>query len=194
MITKFKIYEGLVKKAHDFSKEAHKGVYRRGVDEKGNKVEYFEHPKTVAEIVKEVKQSTKIKQLIAAAYLHDTVQDTEITLEDIKREFGKLVMKLVKELTSDDEQLKLKGKEQYLTEKFLSMTSWALVIKLADRLHNVKDVPKKYNGGPSDKRWAIKYALQTYNILNKLKQERRLSNPQTELVKRIEDKIKIALQ
>jgi len=53
--------------------------------------------------------------------------------------FGEIVMNLVEELTSDKEKLEISGKEEYLIDKMLSMSSWALVIKLSDRLHNLND-------------------------------------------------------
>ena len=72
----------------------------------------------------------------------------------------------------------------------LNMSSWALVIKLADRLHNLKDFDE-IMAGTDEKRqkWVIKYANQTKNIVNELKMYRKLSGTQKVLVKKIKDKI-----
>ena len=129
-----------VKDAKKFARKAHEGQFRAGGDP------YIIHPEAVAKIVHDVKISKEIANLIAAAYLHDTIEDCDVTLFDIKIRFGELVMSLVQELTSDEEKIQISGKEDYLIDKMLSMSSWALVIKLADRYHNLKDFKKIMKG------------------------------------------------
>ena len=181
-----------VKKAKEFATVAHDGVFRKGINKNDPKIPYIIHPDSVAKIVHDVKQSEFIAHLIAAAYLHDTVEDSDVTLEDINEEFGDLVMKLVEELTTDKEKLEVSGKEEYLIDKMLGMSSWALIIKLADRLHNVSDFEDimKY-GKEGKKRWARKYAEQTRNIIEEVEWYRELSNPQKKLVDMISDKLKV---
>jgi len=175
MIVKFKQFNeskltnfiNKVKSAKLFATDAHKGVKRRGGDD------YIMHPDTVAKIVHRVKNSKEIASLIAAAYLHDVVEDTDTTIEGIRKQFGELVAELVAELTSDEEKIKLMGKEKYLTDQMLHMSSWGLVLKLADRLHNASDLNHLYfNGSEKDKEWAKKYASQTRHIINVLERER----------------------
>lgn len=195
MLKSFKLFEFIqdekVKKAREFAKDAHKGQYRKGRDKEGHKIEYFTHPENVAEIVETMKKSERIAHLVSAAYLHDVVQDTDISLEEIKQTFGDLVASLVEELTSDEEQLKIKGKEKYLIEKMLTMSSWGLVIKLADRLSNLKDIPEIMEGDdPKRKQWAKRYAAQTKGIITILEKNRELSKTQTRIVDLIKDKIK----
>jgi len=183
-----------VKKSKEFATKAHKGVYRKGVDEKGEKIPYIIHPDSVAKIVHEVKNSEHIAHILAAAYLHDTVEDTDTKLEDIEKEFGSVVMQLVSELTSDKEKLEISGKEEYLIDKMIGMSSWALVIKLADRLHNLSDFEQIMSGtNEKRKKWAKKYAQQTKNIIEELEWYRDLSNSQQELIRRIKNKLKIVI-
>lgn len=185
----------IVKKAKTVATDAHKGQYRRGLDDKGNKVEYIKHPELVAKILHEVKKSEKIADLVAAAFLHDTLEDTDLKSSTIRRDFGDIVANLVKELTSNPEELEKLGKEKYLMHKMLNMSSWGLVIKLADRLSNVMDIPKMFKSDKEkDVKWAKKYAEQTYNIIEELKTNRELSKTQKELIKRIEDKINSVLE
>lgn len=175
----------VVKGAKEFAEKAHKGQYRKGGQP------YIIHPKAVAEIVHNVKISKEIAALVAAAYLHDTVEDTDVTFDDIKEQFGELVMSLVYELTSDEEKLAISGKEEYLIDKVLNISSWALVIKLADRLHNMKDFKKIMKGDDEGrKRWVRKYAQQTKNIIEELEWYRKLSSTQKELVSKIKKKYK----
>jgi GTP pyrophosphokinase len=161
--------------ALEFATQKHKGVYRRGG------AEYITHPTAVADTVARVKPgSHQLNDLKAAAYLHDTVEDTDTTYAEILEVFGPTVMTLVHELTSDEEQLKALGKTEYLKRKFAGISSWGLVIKLADRLSNVGDLDEAEEG------WAIKYATQTKAILDYLKQNRKLSPTHKQLVDEIE--------
>ena len=154
----------------------HAGQFRRGG------APYITHPVAVAGHVKRVKPgSHKIDDLTSAAYLHDTREDTDITDSEILEQFGANVLSLVHELTSDEEELKRLGKTEYLKRKFAGISSWALVIKLADRLTNVADLDE------AEETWAIKYATQTKTILDFLKLHRQLTRPQQHLVIDIEE-------
>lgn len=176
-----------VRRAKKFATKAHQGQKRFGEKHE----DYIIHPENVARIVYRVKKSHKIADLIAAAYLHDVIEDTEINPEEILKEFGEVVYSLVKELTSDKEQIKLKGKENYLIDKMLHMSNWGLVLKLADRLNNLKDV-KEYlkSSDPKLVKWAQKYSLQTQNIIKEIENKRDLSAPQKKLIQKIKDILK----
>ena len=80
--------------------------------------------------------------------------------------------------------IKKVGKTKYLTDKMISMSDYALVIKLADRLQNVSDL---ISGSP---KWANKYATETENILRELEAKRKLTRSQTKLVKAIKRTVK----
>jgi len=176
------LYDFLIEnadKAKEYAEKAHEGQYRKFAGEK-----YVEHPKRVAEIVKRFKKSHKIDALVNAALLHDTVEDTNTTIEDLKKMFGGLVASLVNELTSNKEKIKQVGKTPYLSDKMKNMSSWGLVIKLADRLDNVSDLK---NASPE---FANKYSKETWKIINNLEKTRRLSKTQKNIVKAIKDKLK----
>ncbi len=109
----------------------------------------------------------------AASLLHDTVEDVEwITYDIIKKEFGKEVADIVKELTSKDNILQLMGKQNYLLNKMVHMSNDALVIKLCDRLQNLSD-----HFSSSDK-FRRKYYLETKYIMDALIVNRNLNRPQ----------------
>lgn len=162
----------------DMAKRAHKGQTR------SDKSPYIHHPTRVAEIVRKFKSSKKIKDLISAAHLHDTIEDTNTTEKDIKNLFGSLVASLVKELTSDKEQIDKVGKTEYLLNKMKSMSSYGLVIKLADRLDNVSDL--KTAKSPA---WRDKYKRETEDILNQLEKSRELTGTHKKLIGAIRDKL-----
>lgn len=152
-------------KAWEFAKEAHKGVNR-----KFSGVPYFEHVRKVFILVKKV---DKREIMGAASLLHDTVEDVEwITYDVIKKEFGKEVADIVKELTSKDNVLQLMGKQNYLLNKMIHMSNDALIIKLCDRLQNLSD-----HFSSSDK-FRRKYYLETKYIMDALIVNRNLNRPQ----------------
>ncbi|MFW6281358.1 MAG: HD domain-containing protein [bacterium] len=166
--------------AYRHAANAHKGVTRKFAGEP-----YINHPKRVAQIVKKFKgDSSKIDDLIKAALLHDTVEDTDTTLKDLEKLFGGLVASLVKELTSNKKEIEKKGKAEYLADKMINMSSWALVIKLSDRLDNVGDFKT------ASPKFVEKYKKETEQILEKLKKERKLTGTQKRIIKAIEDKMK----
>jgi GTP diphosphokinase / guanosine-3',5'-bis(diphosphate) 3'-diphosphatase len=171
--------EDLEKKAHEFAKIKHMGQKR------SNGTPYITHPERVADYVEKFKKSHMLHQLKASAYLHDTLEDTDTTYEELEKEFGKLVASLVNELTSNKEKSKEIGKAKYLADKLSDeLTDWALVLKLCDRRDNIDDLNTAKN--PSFRK---RYKEETEFILKELKQRRKLSPTQNELVKDIYEKL-----
>lgn len=185
----------IVKKARIFATKAHSGVFRNGKDDNGNNIDYITHPIAVGEILHKYKKSHEISSLVAVCMLHDTVEDCDtITIDLIREEFGVLIASLVEELTSDPKGIEKYGKEQYLINKMTSMSSWALTIKLSDRIHNVSDMKKRFESDKlSDVKWAIKYTTQTNNIIEALEQNRSLSNTHKILIDIIKNNIETVL-
>jgi GTP pyrophosphokinase len=124
---------------------------------------YYWHPISVAQNIEEVKQSRNLELLMTAAVLHDTVEDCpDVSIDDIARIFGYQVASLVDELTSDKKQIAKMGKTEYLKHKMANMTSYGLVIKLADRLHNIKDLEN------TSAAFQKSYTAETLAIINHL--------------------------
>jgi guanosine-3',5'-bis(diphosphate) 3'-pyrophosphohydrolase len=145
---------------------------------------YIKHPERVGNTVAKLKKSKNLDAIISAAYLHDTIEDTDTTHADLEKMFGGLVASIVKELTSDKEQIKKVGKEQYLTNKMIKMSSYSLVVKLADRLDNVQDIATA-----KTPEWRENYKNQTLGILSKLEAGRVLSNTHKQIISMIKDKL-----
>lgn len=135
----------LVLKAFEFANEAHKGVRRRSGEP------YILHPIAVAKIV--VDEIGLGCKSICAALLHDVVEDTDFTVEDIQRLFGDKIASLVEGLTKiktaldNDNKNKSQSNHRSLqAENFrrilvtLNDDVRIVLIKLADRLHNVRTI------------------------------------------------------
>lgn len=161
-----------------FARRAHAGQTRSTGEP------YISHPISVAKSVEQYKKSHNLDALISAAYLHDTLEDTDTTHEDLERLFGGLVASLVKELTSNKDEIKRLGKTEYLSRKMAAMTSYALVIKLADRLDNVQDITTA-----KTLEWRKRYRDETEKILDYIEKNRVLSATHQKLIGLIRDKI-----
>ena len=121
--------------AYYFAKCKHDEVYQT---RKGTGVPYFIHPKGVALIV--LKNGGNTDQ-IKAALLHDTLEDTHTSDEELRVCFGEHVQSLVRELTNQRYKIDEIGKEAYMTEKLMKLSNEALLVKLADMLYNLNDHP-----------------------------------------------------
>jgi GTP diphosphokinase / guanosine-3',5'-bis(diphosphate) 3'-diphosphatase len=125
-----------VLRAYRVADAAHEGQCRRSGEP------FIMHPIGVAEVLAELSMDTAT---ICAALLHDTVEDTDLILADIAREFGEETASLVDGVTKLD-RLQVAGKEERQAESLrkmlLAMASdiRVLVIKLADRLHNMRTI------------------------------------------------------
>lgn len=145
-----------------FASEKHQGQVR-----KGDKRPYILHPMSVMLKIQEVKKSSNIFLIMAVCILHDTVEDCGVTLKEIAERFGYQVAALVDELTLDKTKYATIGKKEYLAQHVTTMSSYALAIKLADRLDNVSDLKSM------DKKWALDYIEETNYVLSKLTQSNR---------------------
>ncbi|XP_046850828.1 guanosine-3',5'-bis(diphosphate) 3'-pyrophosphohydrolase MESH1-like, partial [Xenia sp. Carnegie-2017] len=101
---------------------------------------YINHPIGVAYILWKEGDVTDIV-VLQAAILHDTVEDTDTTFEEIERIFGTEVMNLVKEVT-DDKSLPKQERKRLQVEHASASSSKAKLVKLADKLYNLRDLEK----------------------------------------------------
>ena len=119
--------------AYEFAKHAHASQRRKSGEP------YIVHPIAVAKIVaKEFQLET---DSIIAAFLHDVVEDTTYTLEDIREKFGEQVAFLVGVVTKEKKDHYEKSKQVDNFKRMLNSIHYdvrALLIKLADRLHNMR--------------------------------------------------------
>jgi GTP diphosphokinase / guanosine-3',5'-bis(diphosphate) 3'-diphosphatase len=171
---------GLIIKAREFATKKHDGQVRR------DGTPYINHAFRVMSIVFEFKERNRLDELFAAALLHDTLEDTNTGISELRENFGEVIALLVVELTTDKLRSKVVGKTEYLSGKFSNeraISSWALVIKLADRLDNVSDLDT------SDRNFAVKKKAETLGILNVLEKKRELTNTHKKLILAIREKL-----
>ncbi len=126
---------GIVAKAYNFAEMAHSNAQTRFSGER-----YFIHPYNVALILADLHMDV---QTVCAGLLHDVVEDTGITFDEIKREFGEEIANMVDGVTKLS-KVKYRNKEERQAESLrkmivaMSKDIRVVIIKLADRLHNIR--------------------------------------------------------
>ena len=125
-----------IKKAHDFAQEAHRGQKRSSGED------YFVHPCAVVEILADFGFDSST---VIAAFLHDVLEDTSVTYEQLRDEFGEEICALVDGVTKLD-KLQFVNREEAQAENFrkiffaMAKDLRVIIIKLADRLHNMRSL------------------------------------------------------
>ncbi len=126
----------LLLRAYRYAEAAHAGQKRASGEA------YFIHPCAVAQILIELGLDSAT---VAAAFLHDVIEDTPVTEEDIRREFGDEILLLVSGVTKLD-KIVFKSREEEEAENFrkifvaMAKDIRVIIIKLADRLHNMRSL------------------------------------------------------
>lgn len=116
-----------------FAADKHKDQTR-----KGNGQPYINHPIEVANLLVRI-GGVNDTDMITAALLHDTVEDSDVTFDEVEKRFGARVAGFVRELT-DDKSLPKAERKRLQVEHAPHMTHEAKQIKLADKISNVRDV------------------------------------------------------
>ena len=137
-------------KAVIFATEAHKGTERRG-----KAYPYIIHPMEAASIVATI---TNDQEMLAAAVLHDTVEDTEVTIEQIREKFGDRVAELVQHETAPmDESLTWRERKAIQIRQLADAPYDSKVVALGDKLSNMRGIALDYCQ-VGDKVWGLFHA------------------------------------
>ena len=132
-----KVGDKMINKAIIFATNAHSGAVR-----KGTTMPYIMHPLEASVIVS---QMTTDQELIAAAVLHDTVEDCEdITIEDIKQAFGERVAQLVSAESEDKTKTWQERKSHTLEFLENEATDDVKIVTLGDKLSNMRAIARDY--------------------------------------------------
>ena len=144
----------LLDRAIIFAVNSHKGTERRG---KG--FPYVVHP---LEAVSIVSTMTRDQELLAAAALHDTIEDTSVTMEDIRREFGERVARLVEEESDKfaegvSEEDSWHDRKKAAIDRLAKASRDAKMVALGDKLSNARAIWRDYKT-IGDELWKIFHA------------------------------------
>ena len=133
-LTSCSLETGLICRAFEFAYKLHKGQYRKSGDP------YICHPVAVAGLLKDLGGDST---MIAAGFLHDIVEDTDVNIEEIEEKFGSEVTLLVEGVTKLSKfnfSSKTELQAENFRRMFLAMAKdiRVIIVKLADRLHNMR--------------------------------------------------------
>lgn len=143
----------LIRKADSFAKTAH--ITQKRKDSSCNP--YILHPREVAWILQLA--GVTDENVICAALLHDTIEDTKVTKEDLTKEFGDEITNLVLEC-SDDKSLSKVERKRAQCIHGEHMSNGALLVKIADKISNIQsELPKSWT--PEIKRGYIQWSYMT---------------------------------
>ncbi|MDR3554955.1 MAG: HD domain-containing protein [Syntrophobacteraceae bacterium] len=130
---------------------AHKHRWQRRKD--AEQTPYFNHPINVAEVLWGSGAVRDIT-ILTAALLHDVIEDTETLPDEVERDFGKVVRSLILEVT-DDKSLPKETRKELQVQHAPHLSPGAKLIKIADKICNIKDVI--YSPPPN---WSIERRLE----------------------------------
>ena len=125
----------MIRKAAEFAAKAHEGAVR-----KGSQIPYISHPMEVAMIIA---MMTDDQELIAAAYLHDVIEDAGVTYEELEQEFGTRVAELVRNESEDKSKSWLERKQATI-DRLASAEREDRLLVFGDKLSNLRSTAKDY--------------------------------------------------
>ena len=172
-IQKYEDLTQLLKKAEKFATEKHKKDVRKSGEH------YIVHPRAVAKLVKEYGGDLEQQ---AAAWLHDVIEDTGVTYQELVEEFNQTIADYVQFLTNP-ETFPPEGKSVYIAKKLNSRPDYpAVTVKLCDRLNNVSDF------ATAGKKFVEKYKKGTEELLANLEMNK-FNNTQKQIIDKIKSEI-----
>ena len=124
-------------KAKQFAINAHKGQIRKNEKEKP----YIIHPLSVGLLLESYGYD---EELIIAGYLHDVVEDTKYTIEDIKKKFGNNIAELVTKVTEPDKTKSWEERKQYIINQTKTLPLKNKLVICADKINNLEDIMIKF--------------------------------------------------
>lgn len=170
----------VIEKALQTACKSHEGQYRKNTD-----IPYIAHPVAVGMMLLKAGYSDEI---VAAGVLHDTVEDTPLTLEDIEKEFGAEIANIVEGSSEPDKSLPWIDRKEH-TINFLKTASEDIrAVVSADKLHNIRsiirdyekigeEVWKRFNAGKEQQKWYYTNVVEslgtqsTFDLLKELRNE-----------------------
>jgi (p)ppGpp synthase/HD superfamily hydrolase len=128
---------GLAREAYEFAREAHEGQER-----KGDGSPYIRHPAELARLLYAAGHDDQ--ELLAATFLHDVVEDTDTTLEEIEEAFGSGVHDLVEAMTEDKDIEPYERRKEHHRDQVEAGGERAVLIYAADKVANLRDLRTLY--------------------------------------------------
>lgn len=156
--------ESLTSRALQFAIIAHENQYRK------DNTLYINHPIAVANMVRNLGYNDEV---IAAAYLHDVVEDTKYTIDDIEKNFGSYVAHLVLCASESDKKLSWEDRKKETIAKIKKLNEEENIILLCDKINNIENMIdgvkqfkdefySKFKRGKDEQKWYYENLLTSF--------------------------------
>lgn len=157
----------VVEKALLAASKNHEGQYRKNTD-----IPYITHPVAVGMMLMKNGYS---EEIVAAGILHDTVEDTSLTLEEITRDFGEKIAEIVEGSSEPDKTLPWKDRKEHTIEFLKTASEEIRAVVCADKLHNIRSIIRDYedvgeevwsrfNAGKEQQKWYYTNVVESLGI------------------------------
>lgn len=170
----------LIEKALQIASRAHEGQYRKQTD-----IPYIAHPVAVGMLLLRAGYEA---ELVAAGILHDTVEDTAVTIEMIEQEFGPKIAEIVSGCSEPDKSLPWKERKEHTIQFLRTAPEEIRVVVCADKLHNIRSIIddyelygeqvwERFNAGKQQQEWYYRNVVEslgatsTFHLLEDLQKE-----------------------
>ncbi|WP_409305075.1 HD domain-containing protein [Peribacillus sp. SCS-155] len=170
----------LIEGALELASKAHEKQYR-----KASEIPYITHPVAVGMLL--LKEGYA-EEIVAAGILHDTVEDTYISLGDIERLFGSNIARIVEGCSEPDKSLSWEKRKEHTIEYLKTASKEVRLVACADKLHNIRTIVRDYeevgdavwnrfNRGREQQEWYYRSLVESlghassFGLLDELKAE-----------------------
>jgi (p)ppGpp synthase/HD superfamily hydrolase len=159
----------VIEKALQIAAKAHVNQRRKGSD-----IPYIVHPVAVGMILMKAGYD---ETLVAAGILHDTVEDTDLSLQDIEQEFGPKIAEIVGGCSEPDKALSWDQRKTHTIEYLKNAPNDIRAVACADKLHNIRSITNdykrigaeiwnKFNAGKEKQEWYYTQIVESLNYQN----------------------------
>ena len=159
-----------IEKAIIFAAKAHRNQTRKGTD-----IPYITHPFAIGMYLQKANCS---EEVVAAGILHDTIEDTETTYDDLKESFGEYRANLVLAASEHDKSLPWEVRKQHTIDMLKEASLEEVQVIVADKLHNLKSIRtdlnqngdsiwQRFNRGKRDQHWYYASIVKTLSARKK---------------------------
>jgi (p)ppGpp synthase/HD superfamily hydrolase len=170
----------VIEKALKTAAKAHEKQYRKGID-----IPYITHPVAVGMILMKAGYS---EELVAVGILHDTVEDTELSLQDIEQLFGRNIAQMVEGCSEPDKSLSWEERKKHTIDYLGAAPEEIRVVACADKLHNIRSIASdieqfgeqvwgRFKRGKEQQEWYYTHVIESlgmqsnFQLLDELKIE-----------------------
>lgn len=154
----------MIDRALEYAARAHQGQVRKGTD-----IPYISHPYAVGLILQEARCKPEI---VAAGILHDTLEDTAVTYDDLVRLFGQQVADIVLGCSEPDKSLSWEERKEHTVQYLKTAPQEVRMVACADKLHNVRStlrameaegeqVWKRFKRGKKQQTWYYRQLIES---------------------------------